>query len=149
MKIRAMYLIIVAVLFVIVAAGFIYYYVWASSTLSRDNSKITSLQSTVELSLSSNEANAITVNQAAGGSSPIVTFTANNAGYIVVSGTSTSITGHITIKDSYNGYPDANYSFGTGASKIVPVLPGSVSVFFGNSDLVYGATATISVVYYY
>jgi uncharacterized protein YlxW (UPF0749 family) len=109
------------------------------------------LQSIVNLSESSTMANRVTVNQAAGQSSSIVSFLANYAGYVIVSGTSTTTNGYLLVTNSFSGYPynSTKYAFGTGAARTIPVLPGTVRVYFGNSNLIGGATATISVVYLY
>ena len=103
------------------------------------------------MSLSSKRADAVTINQSAGQLTSIVTFTAGYAGYIVVSGTSTTSLGYLLVTKSFSGYPynDIHYSFGTGASRTIPVLPGTVTVYFGNTNLLSGATATITVIYVY
>ena len=117
------------------------------TSLQNQNS---SLQSIVSLSQSATKANAVTINQSAGASTSIVTFTASYAGYIVVSGTSTTSNGYITVTDSFSNYPNyPGYVFGTGATRTIPILPGTVTVSFANSNLLNGATATITVTYYY
>ena len=90
-----------------------------------------------------------TINQGAGTRSAIVTFTAEYAGYVHVSGTSTTSNGYIMVTSSFGGYPhnDTRYSFGTGAARLIPVLPGDIVVYFGNTNLFGGATATITVHY--
>jgi hypothetical protein len=91
------------------------------------------------------------MNQKFGQSSLVATFQVDYAGYIVVSGTSTALTGYIRVTDSYSGYPYDYYiyPFGTGTRLIIPVLPGTIEVYFGNTNLSGGVTATISIVYYY
>ncbi len=118
------------------------------SSLQSQNSN---LQSIVNLSQSSTQASSVTVNQAAGQLSLVKSFSASYAGYIVVSGTSTTTNGYIMVTDSFSGYPynSTTYSFGTGATRIIPLLPGTVSVYFGNTNFSSGATATITVTYYY
>ncbi len=113
--------------------------------------QIRNLQSIVNLSQLTTQANSVTISQAAGELSTVVTFTANYAGYIVVSGTSNTSNGYIKVSDSFSAYPYSNYTylFGTGTTFYIPVLPGTVSVSFGNTNPVNSATATISVVYCY
>ena len=121
------------------------------SQLSSANSQVSSLQNIINLSQSSTEANQVTINQSSGQSSSVATFTASYAGYVVVSGTSTTSNGYLMVTDSAGGYPynNTNYAFGTGATRTIPVLPGTVTVYFANSNLMNGATATITVTYYY
>ena len=90
-----------------------------------------------------------TINQDNGTKSAIVQFTADYAGYVLVSGTSTTSNGYIMVTSSFSGYPynDTEYSFGTGTTRLIPVLPGTIRVYFGNHNLVHGATATITVYY--
>jgi hypothetical protein len=103
------------------------------------------------LSKSSIKANPTTIIQAAGALSLVTTFTADYAGYVVISGTSTTPAGYLRVVDSYSGYPYNNYTyyFGTSATVLVPILPGTVSVYFGNSGVVGSVTATLTIIYYY
>jgi len=123
----------------------------ANSQISSLQSQNRNLQSIVNLSQSSSEASSVTVNQSANSYTEIIAFTANYAGYVVVSGTSTTSNGYLMVTDSYNGYPfnNTNYTFGTANTKIIPILPGTVTVYFGNTNLINGASATITVTYYY
>jgi len=102
-----------------------------------------------KLQESSLKADEKTINQDRGTRSAIVTFTAEYAGYVVVSGTSTTSNGYIMATSSFPGYPhnDTRYGFGTGATRLIPVLPGTIVVYFGNTNLASGATATITVRY--
>jgi septal ring factor EnvC (AmiA/AmiB activator) len=108
------------------------------------------LQQIIDLSLSSTKAEAVPIYQTYGVYSNVVSFTAQYAGYVVVSGTSTSVNGYIYVEDSFTGYPYDNYLhyFVSGATLIIPVLPGTVSVYFTNTDPA-GATAILTVKYYY
>jgi flagellar biosynthesis chaperone FliJ len=123
------------------------------SQLSSANSQIASLQNIVNLSASQLKAYQITVNQPADSYTVVTSFSVSYAGYIIVSGTSTTSNGYLAVTDSFPGYPytvsSVHYAFGTSNSRIIPVLPGTVTVYFGNTNLFSGATATISVTYYY
>jgi peptidoglycan hydrolase CwlO-like protein len=132
----------------------------ANSQITSANSQITSLQSQnsdlqkiVSLSKSTIKANQLTINQSAGQETTVVTFTADYAGYVYVSGTSTTSNGYIHVTDSSSYYPSklgtTPFYIGTNGSVSVPVLPGTIRVIFGNDNLFSGATATITVTYYY
>ena len=70
-----------------------------------------------------------------------------------VRGTSTTTTGYIEIQDYMTnpsgGYFNPKEPFGTSSTLIIPILPGTIGVYFGNNNLFNGATATITVTYYY
>jgi hypothetical protein len=70
----------------------------------------------------------------------------------LVTGTSTT-TGYIEAQDYMTnpsgGYSNPKMSFGTGATLIIPILPGTIGVYFSNNNFVNSATATITVTYYY
>jgi hypothetical protein len=112
--------------------------------------QIDQLQDITDLSLYSVKADAVTIHQISGATSNIVSFIADYAGYIVVSGTSTTVDGYIYLTASFEGYPYDYYKlyFSTGTTLKIPVLPGTINVYFINSDLL-GATAVITVTYYY
>jgi uncharacterized protein YlxW (UPF0749 family) len=108
------------------------------------------LQNIVNLAAYAAQASSVPISQAAGQMSPVTSFTANYAGYIVVSGSSSSGSGYVRVTDTYSSYPynSYNYSFSTSGSVFVPVLPGTITVYYGNTDAA-AVTATISVMYYY
>jgi uncharacterized protein YlxW (UPF0749 family) len=122
------------------------------SQLNSANAQIASLQNLLNLNSSSVKASQVTINQSANQTSQVITFNATYAGYIVVSGTSTTSNGYITVTDSFSSYPTFNSghdnNFGTGAVLTIPVLPGTVTVYFGNANAFTSATATITVTYY-
>ena len=117
------------------------------ATLQSQN---TDLQNIVNLAAYAAEASSFPISQAAGQMSPVTSFTANYAGYIVVSGSSSSGSGYVRVTDTYSSYPynSYNYPFSTSGSVFVPVLPGTITVYYGNTDAA-AVTATISVMYYY
>jgi chaperonin cofactor prefoldin len=122
-----------------------------NSQISSLQTQNTDLQSIINLNKSEIIANQKTINQEANRSSLIVSFVAKYAGYIIVSGTSTTSTGYIDVTDSFNSYPynDNHYTFGTGATRLIPILPGTVSVYFASPSTITGATATLTVTYVY
>lgn len=109
------------------------------------------LQSIVSLTKSTAQLVSATINQGPSELTSMVKFKADYAGYVVISGTSTSQTGYIRVTDSYVAYPYnlTNYFFGTGATLLIPVLPGNIDVLFGNKDVGVGVTTTMTVTYYY
>lgn len=117
------------------------------SSLSSLNSQ---LNAKLDLKNSVVEASNVNIRQGAMQTSPVVSFFAKYAGYVIVNGTSTTSSGYIQVFDSYPGYPAIpSPSFGSGtASVLIPILPGNVSIYFGNSNFFNGASATISVYYY-
>ena len=123
----------------------------ASAQVSSLQSQNSSLQSIVSLSKSQTLVNMLTVNQGPGEISLVVSFQADYAGYIVVSGTSTTNSGYISVLDTWPNYPFNGYSyeFGTGMNRTILVMPGTVRVSFGNGNTSNGATATLTVTYYY
>ena len=123
----------------------------ANAQVSSLQSQNSSLQSIVSLSKSQTLVNQLTLNQGASETSLVVSFQADYAGYIVVSGTSTTNSGYISVLDTWPNYPFNGYSyeFGTGMNRTILVMPGTVRVSFGNGNTSNGATATLTVTYYY
>ncbi len=128
------------------------------SQITSLNSQVTTLQSEkadlqniVNLGASTVQASSIPISQTYGALSSVSSFNVNYAGYLLITGSSSSATGYIRVTDSYSNYAfnSSNISFGTGTSVVVPVLPGSITVSFGNTDGAGTVTATISVTYYY
>lgn len=126
----------------------------ANATVSSLQSQVASLQAIINLSVSANVTSLATVNATSpypAPATPVVSFNAAYAGYIVVWGNSTSASGYITVTNSFSGYPynSSQYTFGTTMTTwLIPVLPGTVVISYGISS---GgpATATVSVLYYY
>lgn len=109
------------------------------------------LLSIIRLEESAVKATAVTVHQKAGTTSEVVSFNVDYAGYVVVSGTSSAPTGYLIITNDNPNFPfnSNKYYFANGRSFNVPVLPGTVGVFFGNSEKYDEFNATVSVTYYY
>ncbi|MDO8567739.1 MAG: hypothetical protein Q7R57_03375 [Dehalococcoidales bacterium] len=93
---------------------------------------------------------ALTVNQQYAAPYTIGTFTAPYAGYITIGGQTTSPDIYITVTDSFPNYPvEARYQFGTGTTLNIPVLPGTVTVYYHNANGAGISTGTVGVRYYY
>jgi predicted nuclease with TOPRIM domain len=129
----------------------------ADSQIAALQDQVTTLQGQVnqfqeitDLSLYTIELDAEIIYQAPNIYENIVSFTADYAGYIVVTGTSSSFNTYIRVDDSFNGYPYGEYlhHFGTGTTLKIPVLPGKITVYLSNTSAV-GISATMTVMYYY
>jgi hypothetical protein len=128
------------------------------SQINSSNSQRTSLQSQVtnyqniaNLSLNNSIIGSQTISQNAGEVTSVASFTATYAGYLTISGTCTSATGYIRVTDSYGSYPydSYNYAFGGGTTLVIPVLPGTAVIYFGNTDASGTLSATLSATLYY
>jgi hypothetical protein len=143
-NLKSSYYLIIGLLVGLIVAGIPAYYFYSQY---QAYSKVSQLSNTVL------EAAATTVNTPAGGEAQVVVFHANYPGYILITGTSTTTTGYIEVQDYMTnpsgGYFNPKENFGTGATLIIPVLPGTIGVYFGNNNFLNGATATITVTYYY
>jgi len=115
--------------------------------------KVTEYESVLKLAESEVKVQQATFNESAKQSLDIVTFDAPYAGYVIVSGTTTTSNGYMQVTNSFFGYPFNNYyyQFGNQNNTIMaPILPGTVTVKFGNTNSgSVGATATLTVTYYY
>ena len=80
------------------------------------------------------------------------TFSASYAGYILVA-VHSSTTDKTYIRVAYSSYGvsyNQKMDIGSSGTAVFPVLPcGSIGVSIGNTNLVNGATETVSVTYYY
>lgn len=78
----------------------------------------------------------------------ITSFTAGTSGYLTMTGYSTSYTGYVrTLNTTYG--TSANYPFLTSSSTVtIPVQPGTVQIYFGNSDASGVVTANFTSIVY-
>lgn len=91
-----------------------------------------------------------TVNQGARMNSLVETFQASYAGYVQVSITSTTTNAYITVEYSYQGHVFSFKStLGTSGEASFCVLPSNVFIYAGNSNIIDGATHTMTVTYHY
>jgi hypothetical protein len=99
-----------------------------------------------------------TVNQPAGSASAL-TFNIPYAGYIevmVLSSTTTNT--YVEISGTYSPswaapntgwtYSSGRISVGTSGTVFFPVVPGTVTVYIGNTNAFSGATETVTIIYY-
>jgi peptidoglycan hydrolase CwlO-like protein len=119
-----------------------------AASLKSENDKLLSI---VRLNESSVKATSLTIHQNAGVVSSVVSFTAEYAGYVVISGTSSTPTGYVVVSDDNPNFPFSTnkYYFANGSLFSVPVLPGTIGVYFGNTEKENEFNATLSVTYYY
>ena len=153
------YAIILFILILLAFSGFIYEIVQINSAhsyahslenqvtslqgqLATANNQISSLQRIVNLQESQTIISNSTINGTSGQVVKAASFTASYMGYVRIIGTTTTTNGYIVVND-------VSYQFGTGGTVSAPVLPGNVTVSFGNTNFINGATATLTVTYVY
>jgi prefoldin subunit 5 len=128
-----------------------------NSQIGTLNSQITSLQNQVSnltdiANLKSAQYWLVsqTVSQTALGASTW-NFSASHAGYVWVNvETSTTSNTYIEVKYSSLGvYYDNKVNVGSSGPVTFPVLPGTIEIIVGNSNLTDGATETVTATYYY
>jgi peptidoglycan hydrolase CwlO-like protein len=124
------------------------------SKLTSLESKVNSLKATVD-KLTTPVTHSVVlfssqlISQAFGTQSLLYNLTTPYAGYISITGTSSSSTAYIRVTNNNTGYT-SYYPFGTGNAVNVAVSAGQrYSLYFGNSDAVGTVTATLSAVYFY
>ena len=79
------------------------------------------------------------------------TPTASYSGYVVVN-VQSSTTSNTYVQVLYNSHGvsyDQRISVGSGGSAVFPILPASIEIRVGNTNLLNGATETVTVTYYY
>jgi len=117
------------------------------------NSQYSSLQSIVSLSQTETKVNSQTISQPAGYYTYYTFNNINYAGYITVdvSSSTTSNTWVEIVGTSSNGisYNSGQLPVGSSGTVSYPVLPGTVQVEIGNSNLFSGATETVTITYTY
>ena len=121
-----------------------------NSQVSALNSQVGNLTDIVHLEKSTIWVNDQTVSQAAN-SYTSWTTSAGYAGYVVVnvdSSTSTNTYVRVIYSSLSVGY-DHQITVGLGGRAVFPVLPGSIQIVVGNTNLVNGATETVTVTFHY
>ena len=93
------------------------------------------------------------VNQGAKEETLVTEIKPDYAGYFDIVMTSTTSNAYVRVTYWYNQQFDFRTTLGTSGRVIVPVLPtdgwGVVRVFVGNTNLLNGATETVTITYYY
>lgn len=121
-----------------------------NSQISGLNSQINDLKSIVNLQKSESGISDQTVNQPAN-SYTSWKISASNAGYFVVNvQSSTTTKTYVEVKYSAYGITyDNRVGVGSGGSASFPVLPANIEVDVGNTNLLNGATETVTITYHY
>jgi len=92
------------------------------------------------------------INEGSGGSY-YFSFTANYAGYVIVDVVSSSTSNtwvQIEINNPSTGTIESTqYTVGYSGTVYFPVLPGTVTIYIGNSNLINGASQTVTITYVY
>lgn len=121
-----------------------------TSSHTHSNTEYDSLQSIANLGEQQTILSQNTINQGAGGRTLVASFQANYAGYLYVSLTSTTTNAYVIVEYWYQG---RLFSFqktlGTSGDALFCLLTSSVAVYAGNSNLLNGATHTITAIYHY
>ncbi len=117
---------------------------------SHTDSDYNSLSSIANLQASTTWLNDETVNQDRG-SYTYYTYTASHAGYVSVQIiSSTTSNQYVEAVWSASGVSyDKQITVGTSGTAVFPVLPSSVQIRIGNTNLLNGATATVTITYVY
>lgn len=123
----------------------------ATAQVATFKSQNADLQKIVSMSESKVITEQVTVHQGMGQISSLISFKADYAGYIIVTATVSSTTGFIQVTCDNANYPFNTNKYYTADQSIfsIPVLPGTIGVFAGNTDKLYEPNATVSVTYYY
>jgi predicted nucleic acid-binding Zn-ribbon protein len=80
----------------------------------------------------------------------VASFSASYAGYIVIKGRSSTISSYLRSENNFSGSTLLNRNaFRTGDAIIVPILPGTINIYLGNTDSSGNPTANLTIVYYY
>ena len=130
--------------------GVLNYNAGTYSQIASLQSQINSLNSIIALQESDIIANASTISIQAGRFTG-TNFTVYYAGYIVVNVLYSS-TSNITVALEYTSYAGEYYqmySVDSGGTAKFPVLPASITVWVGNTNSLYAATAMVEMLYYY
>jgi hypothetical protein len=116
------------------------------------NTQFREMQDIINLQKSETIAYNQPVNQPAGYTTSW-TFRANYAGYVkIIVSSSTTTNTFVEIKGiSFNGisYDSGRINVGYGGTVYFPVLPGDVYVYVGNTNLINGASETVTIIYIY
>jgi len=115
-------------------------------------SQVQNLQNIVNLQNSDTLWQDYTINEGSGGSY-YFSFTANYAGYVIVdvlSSTTSNTWVQIEINNPSTGTIESQqFTVGYSGTVYFPVLPGTVTIYIGNSNLINGATQTVTITYVY
>jgi hypothetical protein len=122
------------------------------NTVSQLNGEVNHLTRAVNLNLSVEEAVNVPVAESPSNVAPqVAQIIVNDAGYLEVTGTTNAPNGTIFVVGNYGTtqYIETVSSYFTGQFTVyLPVLPGTVTVYFTSFDNTYDS-ATISITYYY
>ncbi len=127
-----------------------------ASQINSLQGQVTTLQNELSLQVMTTEYQN-TIEGTDGQPTYLVSFTAQYAGYLEVTGTSNNQNLFFTASDSFSGYPLASYqyAFGYGTTLYVPILPGQVTVYVSAPCGILGCflqggsfSATLTVSYY-
>jgi hypothetical protein len=122
-----------------------------TSQINSLNSQITDQQSILDLQKQEVVVNQYSVNQGAGGVSVVVARSFLYSGYLHISSTSTTSSASITLQYWFGGkLYSSTQTVGTSGDILFAILKtDSATVYVGNSNILNGASHTITITYYY
>ncbi len=122
-----------------------------TNQLDQAKKQISTYQGSTGLTKSTTEMFAETIDVPAGVVKVIHEMTINSAGYLQISAAPSTINSFFKVKDTFTGYPynDNLYMLDAGGSLIIPVLPGDITIYYGNAVPNTGVSAVITIKYYY
>jgi predicted nucleic acid-binding Zn-ribbon protein len=114
------------------------------------NAQITSNQTMLSLMAWTNLIDNAPFQMNSGQEMQVASFSAGYAGYIAIKGRSSTASSYIRSENIFSGSPLLNRNaFRTGDTVIIPVLPGTINIYLGNTDPSGNPTANLTIVYYY
>jgi hypothetical protein len=130
--------------------GVVNYYTPDHSRINSLQNQVNSLNAIVNLQEVTMWENETTISQDAGAASA-AGYVADYAGYVLVN-VKFSTTANTSVQVMYISHGvDYAYaiSVGSGGTAVFPVLPGTITVMVGNTNLLYSATEIVTILYYY
>lgn len=117
---------------------------------SHSDSEYNSLQTIANLGEQQTILNQYTTNQGANTHSLVTGFKANYAGYLYISLTSTTSNAYVIIEYWFQGQLFSfTKTLGTSGGAFFILMPSDIAIYAGNTNLLNGATDTITATYYY
>jgi hypothetical protein len=122
-----------------------------TNQLEQANKQISSFMGSTGLTKSSTEMFAENIDVPAGAVPIIHEMTVNSAGYLQISAAPSTINSFFKVKDTFTGYPynDNLYMLDAGGTLIIPILPGNITIYYGNAKPGEGVSAVVTIKYYY
>lgn len=117
----------------------------ANAALTNAQSRVSSLTSITNLTVSTTVFGPTSI----AANSQVISFVSGYAGFLQISAATGASSGNITVTSTYGSYPySTTIAINTVVSTaIVPILSGTVTVYYGSGNTT--DTATVGIIYYY